>query len=116
MIGIGFVYDLWGFSGIPTSNECQYFVIFIDDYSQNIFVYHMHTKGDLFFVIQSFVALMESQYQTTIQFFRFDNAKEYISHLVEAYFVGKGILHDTSCSYAPPQNRWPIKRIGSFLK
>lgn len=94
--------DMWWPSRMPLSNDSQYFVTFIDDYSRNTFVYLMHIRENLFHVIQNFIAFVGNQYETTIQTFRSNNAKEYTSHRVEVYFARKGIVHKISCSYTPP--------------
>ncbi|KAF3771649.1 Retrovirus-related Pol polyprotein from transposon TNT 1-94 [Nymphaea thermarum] len=96
--------DVWGPSGVPTCRDCHYFLTLIDDYSRCTFVYLLKERSEVPAVVKNFVAFVETQFQTSVQAFRTDNAREYVSQSLDDFLRGKGIVHETSCSYTPPQN------------
>ncbi|XP_049935028.1 retrovirus-related Pol polyprotein from transposon RE2 isoform X2 [Nymphaea colorata] len=97
-------YDVWGPSGVPTCRGFHYFMTLIDDYSRCTFVYLLKERSEVLVIVKNFVAFVETQFQTSVQAFRTDNAREYVSQSLDDFLKSKGIVHETSCSYTPPQN------------
>ncbi|XP_049933224.1 retrovirus-related Pol polyprotein from transposon RE1 isoform X3 [Nymphaea colorata] len=96
--------DVWGPSGIHSRGGFQYFITFIDDYSRCTFVYLLKDRSEVPHIIETFILLVENQYGNSVKTFRSDNAREYLCLTVEEFFRKRGIVHETSCSYTPPQN------------
>ena len=50
--------------------------------------------------------MIQTQFQTKIEVFRFDNAKEYFNSILEDYFTSQGIIQQrqSSCIDTPQQN------------
>ena len=56
-----------------------YFVTFVDDYSQTTWLYLMKNRSELFSHFLAFYVEIKTQFHTSIQNLRSDNAKEYLS-------------------------------------
>ncbi|XP_031505644.2 retrovirus-related Pol polyprotein from transposon TNT 1-94 isoform X1 [Nymphaea colorata] len=96
--------DVWGPLGINTRCDFEYFITFIDDYSRSTFVYLLKDHSKVPHVIETFILHVQTQYGSSVKTFRSDNAREYVCQAVEDFFRKREIVHETSCSYAPPQN------------
>ena len=64
----------------------------------------MKTQAELFSIFQKFHAKIRTQFNTSIRILRSDNAKEYFSTSFSSFISSHGILHQSSCAYAPKQN------------
>ena len=91
--------DVWGASPITSHGQHRYFVTFIDDYSRFTWIYFLRSKADVFSALQRFVALVETQFSTSIKILRFDSGGEYMSHAFQNYLQQKGIISQRSCPY-----------------
>ena len=96
--------DVWGASPITSHGHYRYFLTFIDDYSRFTWIYFLRSKADVFSVLQRFVALVETQFSTSIKILRSDSGGEYMSHAFQNYLQQKGIISQRSCPYTPQQN------------
>ena len=56
----------------------QYFVTFVNDYSQTTWLYLMKNRSELFSHFRAFCAEIHTQFHISVQNLRSDNAKEYI--------------------------------------
>ena len=65
--------DVWGPSPITSHEQYCYFVTFIDDYSRFTWIYFLRSKADVFSVFQKFMALVETQFSTSIKILRSDS-------------------------------------------
>jgi len=65
----------------------------------------MKIRSKFFSIFQSFFNEIKNQFGVSIQILRSDNACEYISHSFNTFMKSHGILHLTSCTYTPQQNR-----------
>ena len=98
--------DIWGPYHTPTYNKFRYFLTIVDDFSRTTWTYLLIHKTDAFPFIKSFISLTEKQFPSCpVLTVRTDNALELgLSHTTSAYFVSKGIVHQTSCAHTPQQN------------
>ena len=96
--------DVWGPSRSTSTLGFRYFVTFIDDYSRCTWLFLMKTQVELFSIFQKFHAEIRTQFNTSIRILRSDNAKEYFSMSFSSFISSHGILHQSSCAYAPQQN------------
>jgi Reverse transcriptase (RNA-dependent DNA polymerase)/Integrase core domain len=96
--------DVWGPAPLVSHNGFKYFVIFIDDFSKNTWIYLMKNKNKVFSHFQNFTNLVENQFNKKIKTFRSDNGTKFVNEKFSKYFNERGILHQTSCVYTPQQN------------
>ena len=80
-------------------------VTFIDDYSRCTSLFLMKNRVELFSIFQKFHAEVRTQFNTSIRILQSDNAKEYLSGPFSSFMSSHGILHQSSCSHTPQQNR-----------
>lgn len=64
----------------------------------------MKQKSDLYMVLESFVSLIQNQFNKVIKTIRTDNGSEYLDTQVRSFLSKKGIHHQTSNVYTPQQN------------
>lgn len=86
--------DLWGPCSITAYNGSRYFLIIVEDLSRCTWTYMLKNKSKTKACIQSFTALVEIQFATTMKIFRNDNGPEF--HLPD-FYSHKGIIHQKSC-------------------
>jgi GAG-pre-integrase domain len=55
-------FNVWGPAPVSSYNDYRYFVIFIDDYSRTTWLYLMKNKSEAFSHFQSFLNLVETQF------------------------------------------------------
>ena len=96
--------DVWGPSRVVSILGFQYFVTFIDNYSRYTWLYLMKNRSELFTIFESFCAEIKTQFHTSIQVLRSDNAPKYFSIPFTTFMSSQGILHQSSCAYTPQQN------------
>lgn len=97
--------DLWGPYHTSTYNGFRYFLTFVDDKSRMTWTHLLSCKGNAFTVIKAFIAMVSTQFRTSVQTIRTDNAFELGSAFAHAqYLSSHGILHQTSCPHTPQQN------------
>lgn len=97
--------DTWGPYYTPAYDGFRYFLTIVDDYTRATWTHLMGAKSNAFDLLQSFITLVETQFQTKVKVVRSDNALELGSSLRGIqYFSSKGIIHQTSCPYTPQQN------------
>ncbi|XP_071714909.1 uncharacterized protein [Rutidosis leptorrhynchoides] len=95
---------VWGPCPVTSKTGFKYFVTFIDDYSRVTWLYLMKNRSEVFTHFCSFVAEVKTQFQTSVQTLRRDNAKEFLSESFTSYMLQHGILHESSCVDTPAQN------------
>jgi hypothetical protein len=81
-----------------------YYVIFIDDFSQESWIFFMQTKGRVFIQFQEFKALMENQTGNKIRVLRTHNRGEYTYKEFIDFYAGEGIRRELTVPYNPHQN------------
>ncbi|XP_076910030.1 uncharacterized protein LOC143567510 [Bidens hawaiensis] len=65
----------------------------------------LSTKSNAFIVLQGFIEMVNTQFNTKVKCIRSDNAFELGSGTKQAeYFLSKGIIHQTNCVGVPQQN------------
>ncbi|XP_052189227.1 uncharacterized protein LOC127799330 isoform X3 [Diospyros lotus] len=96
--------DVWGPSRVVSVLGFQYFITFIDDYSRCTWLYLMKNRSELFSIFETFCAEIKTQFDTSVQVLRSDNAPEYFSLPFITFISSQGILHQSSCAYTPQQN------------
>ena len=97
--------DVRGPSRTESTLGFRYFVTFINDYSQCTWLFLMKTRAELFSIFQKFHAEVRTQFNISIRILRNDNAKEYHFGPFSSFMSSYEILHQSSCTYTPQQNR-----------
>ena len=71
--------DVWGPSRIKNISGDRWFVSFIDDHTRLTWVFLMKEKSEVGEIFKRFHNMIKTQFQTTIQIFRTDNGREYLT-------------------------------------
>jgi transposase InsO family protein len=81
-----------------------YYVIFIDDYSRNTWLYLLKTKDKVFNKFQEFKAEIEKLTNKKIKTLRIDNGVEYTSKEFFSFCKSTGVRREISVPHNPQQN------------
>jgi hypothetical protein len=65
--------DVCGSMSVELVGGTKYFVLFINDYSRNTWIYFLKTKDELFNRVQEFMDLVEKHTSRKIHILRYDN-------------------------------------------
>lgn len=96
--------DLWGRFSVPSLSGAHYFLTIVDDFSRCTWVYLMRHKSETKFHLQSFFAMVSTQYQSQVKQIRSDQGQEFFHHNLQHFFREHGILHQQSCVQTLQQN------------
>ena len=97
--------DVWGPMRIESIGKWKWYISFIDDYTQNINIKFMKTKGEAFDQIKEQVAKIERKFGKAPRWIRIDNGKEFVNKEMKKWAVEKGITIETTAPYLPSHNR-----------
>jgi transposase InsO family protein len=81
-----------------------YYIIFIDDYSRNTWLYLLKSKDEVFSKFQEFKAEIENLTNKKIKTLRTDNGGEYTSKEFIAFCKMAGIRRELNVPHNPQQN------------
>lgn len=81
-----------------------YYVLFLDDFSNKVFVYMMKQKSEVPKLFNEFKNEVENQTGKRIKILRSDNGLEYCNSQLKKICFDNGIIHQTSAPYSPQQN------------
>ena len=95
---------MWGPCTVVSPTRIQYFITFVDDYSQTACLYLMKNRSKLFSHFRAFHVEIHTQFHVSIQSIRSDNAKEYVLEQFHSFMLQNGILHQASYVDTPSQN------------
>ena len=96
--------DVWGPSPLTSPLGFNYYVIFVDDYSQFTWLFLLKHKNEVLFVFKHFKSMVETQFSSKLKILRTDNGFEYINNEFKSFCPTSDILHQSSCPYTPEQN------------
>jgi hypothetical protein len=82
----------------------NYFVTFIDAYSDYCIMFLLNKKSEVFESFQTYVAFAERQTGFKMKTFRNDKGGEYVSNEMMTYLREKGIHVEQTCTDEPRQN------------
>ena len=91
--------DLWGPSPVMSYGGALYFLTFIDDYSQKVWVYMLKRKADVLNVFKQFKVMVEKRTGKSIKCLRTDNGGEFTSVEFEQYCKDEGIVRHKTVAY-----------------
>lgn len=96
--------DVWGPYRVPSHNGCRFFLTLVDDCSRKTWVYMLRMKCDVIVVLRQFLALIKTQFNEHVKFFRSDNGTGLFNSRCTDLFSSSGIIHQSSCVHTPQQN------------
>ncbi|GJT04421.1 putative RNA-directed DNA polymerase [Tanacetum coccineum] len=96
--------DVWGPAPVIGGQSFRYYVIFFDDCTRMTWIYFLKNKAEVYDRFTAFYAMIQTQFQKSIQVVRSDNGGEYMNSQMNLFFQSKGIVHQTTCPHTPEQN------------
>ena len=96
--------DVCGKVGTQSLGGSEYFVTFLDDYTQYVWVYILKQKSEVFQCFREWTALVEKSSGRKIKIFWSDNGGEYTSTEFGKYLTQEGIKHELTIPHTPQQN------------
>ncbi|GJY55513.1 ribonuclease H-like domain-containing protein [Tanacetum coccineum] len=95
--------DLWT-SPIPSLSGFKYYVVFLDHYSQYVWVYPLVRKSDVLSKFMLFRNFVHTQFKCEIKSFQCDHGGEFDNHTFHKLFASHGIQFRFSCPKTSQQN------------
>ena len=95
--------DLWT-SPIPSLSGFRYYVLFLDHYSQFVWVYPLVNKSDVFSKFMMFRNFVKTQFKSEIKSFQCNHGGEFDNHSFHKLFADNGIQFRFSCPRTSQQN------------
>lgn len=96
--------DVFGPINIKSLRVASYYVSFIDDASQKVWIYPIKSKGEVFEIFQKFHVVVERETNKLLKCLRTDNGGEYCSNAFKDYCNKFGIKHEKIVPSTPQQN------------
>jgi hypothetical protein len=93
--------DLWGPFSTKSISGSSYFLTIVDDHSRFTWIHLLDNKSQTSTHIQSFLTMVETQFNAKIKSLRSDNGVEF--HMSQ-FYASKGVIHQLSCVETPQQN------------
>ncbi|CAH9137282.1 unnamed protein product [Cuscuta epithymum] len=102
--------DLWT-SPILSSTGHRYYILFLDDFTNFLWIYPLSHKSDAFSKFVHFNTFVQNQFGLSIKTLQCDNGREYNNSLFHTYCSNYGISFRFSCPYTSPQNGKAERKI-----
>lgn len=99
--------DLSGIIRIANRQNYRYFLIFVDDFSRQTFLYLLKSKQDVFENFREFKAMIEKQLDSHIKRLKSDGGTEYDNHKFDDLCKQTGMLQQFTAPRCPQQNGSP---------
>ncbi|KAD4180333.1 hypothetical protein E3N88_28924 [Mikania micrantha] len=96
--------DLFGPVQIMSMAKKKYCLVIVDDYSRFVWTFFLHSKGEVAKAIMNFVLYVEKQYSIHVKCVRSDNGTEFRNHILDEFYLSKGIQRQYSIPRTPEQN------------
>jgi hypothetical protein len=86
--------DVWGITLIISHAHYKYFMRFIDDYNWFTYMYFLHSKFEVFFILKTFFFYIKTQFSICIMVLRSYLGRECMSHEFHNFLHQKGIVSE----------------------
>ncbi|KAD5318271.1 hypothetical protein E3N88_18217 [Mikania micrantha] len=96
--------DLFGPVRIMSLAKKKYCLVIVDDYSRFVWTFFLHSKDEVAKSIIHFVLYVEKQYSLPVKCVRSDNGTEFRNHILDEFYLSKGIKRQYSIPRTPEQN------------
>ena len=96
--------NVWGPAQHASPSRGRYYIVFVDDYTQLSWIYIIKSRKEVITRVQEFFMEVTTQYATSLNVLRTDNALEFTQNSIHEFCTGKGILHQTTCPYTFQKN------------
>ncbi|KAD7477395.1 hypothetical protein E3N88_00531 [Mikania micrantha] len=96
--------DLFGPVRIMSMAKKKYCLVIVDDYSRFVWTFFLHSKDKAAKSIIHFVLYVEKQYSLPVKCVRSDNGTEFRNHILDEFYLSKGIKRQYSIPRTPEQN------------
>ena len=95
--------DIWGPSRFENITRARWFLLLVDDHTRLSWTFLMKNKSETSQIFQTFHKMIQNQFQTNIQVFKTDNARDFFNSILGSYLQSHGIVHQGSCVDTPQQ-------------
>jgi transposase InsO family protein len=96
--------DVWGPAPITSNGGTQFYVIFVDEFTQFTWFYPIRNKSQVLFCFVSFTHTMQNLLNHKIKILHTDCGGEYASNEFHSFRISHGITHQYTCSHTSQQN------------
>ncbi|KAD5318235.1 hypothetical protein E3N88_18181 [Mikania micrantha] len=96
--------DLFGPMKVMGMAKKKYCLVIVDDYSRFVWTFFLHSKDEVAKSIINFVLYVEKQYSLPVKCVRSDNGTEFRNHILDEFYLAKGIKRQYSIPRTPEQN------------
>ncbi|KAD5960593.1 hypothetical protein E3N88_12065 [Mikania micrantha] len=96
--------DLFGPVRVMSMAKKKYCLVIVDDYSRFVWTFFLHSKDEVAKSIINFVLYVEKQYSLPVKCVRSDNGTEFRNHILDEFYLSKGIKRQYSIPRTPEQN------------
>ena len=93
--------DVWGPTDTASMHGCRYYVSFIDDHTQKVWVYFMQNKSKVFGHFKDFKTMEKKEIGMQIETLSLDGGGEYFSNEFSDFLQKHGIRRQFTCRYTP---------------
>ena len=91
--------DVWGPSPVPSVDGFYYYVIFVDHFTQYVWLYPLHLKSNVFSVFRQYKVLVKKFFKRPIVIVYSDGGGEYTA--LKSFLATKGIQHLKTPPHTP---------------
>ena len=78
--------DVWGPAPVIGGQSFRYYVIFVDDCTRMTWIYFLQNKDEVYGRFTAFYAMIQTQFQKSIQIVTSDNGGEYMNSQMNLFF------------------------------
>ena len=96
--------DIWGPAPVTSTNDFQYYILFVDEYSKFTWLYLLKHNFDVLDIFKFFKATVENQLDSKIKVLRTNNGGEFTSNSFKHFCSTHGLIHQFSCPHTRKQN------------
>jgi hypothetical protein len=96
--------DMSGKFSTASLGDSKYFVIFINNCTQYAWAYFIKTKDKTLKMIEVFINMIKTQFNTTVKCVCSDNSGKYVNNMMKIIFIKHDILHKAMPLYNHEMN------------